>query len=185
MQKGRTITNLRYADDTTLLAQSEEELVNMVTLLKKHSSLAGLRLNTSKTKVLATGPLDNGGTMKIDGEEIEAVDSFVFLGAKITSDSTCEKEIRRRIAMGKCAVGKLMKIWKDRGVTKGTKVKLVKALVFPIVTYGSETWVIKKEERRRLDAFELWCWRRLLRISWKAKKINRWILEKIEPGESR
>ena len=118
---GRTITNLRYADDTTLLAQSEEELVNMVTLLKKHSSLAGLRLNTSKTKVLATGPLDNGGTMKIDGEEIEAVDSFVFLGAKITSDSTCEKEIRRRIAMGKCAVGKLMKIWKDRGVTKGMK----------------------------------------------------------------
>ena len=113
--------------------------------------------------------------MKIDGKDIEVVTKFVFLGALITKDGldACEKEVRRRIAtMGKAAMGGLTPIWKDRGVTLETKVTLVNNLVFPIVLYGAETWTMRKHERRKIDAFELWCWRRVLRVSWMERKTN-------------
>ena len=119
--------------------------------------------------------------MKVDGKDIDAVTKFVFLGALITMDGLCEKEVRRRIAMGKAAMGGLTSIWKDREVTMVTKVKLVTVLVFPIVHYGTETWTMRKHERRKIDAFELWCWRRVLRVSWMERKTNIWIIENIKP----
>ena len=112
---------------------------------------------------------------------IEVVKKFGFLGALITKDRLCEKEVRRRIAMGKAAMGGLTSIWKDRRVTLETKVKLVKVLVFPIVLYGAETWTMRKHERGKIDAFELWCWRRVLRVSWMEGKTNIWIIENIKP----
>ena len=115
--------------------------------------------------------------MTVDGKDIEVVTKFVFLGALITEDGLCENEVRRRIAMGKSAMGGLTSIWKDRGVTLETKVKLVKVLVFPIVLYGAETWTMRKHERRKIDAVELWCWR----ISWMERKTNISIIENIKP----
>ena len=121
------------------------------------------------------------GEVTVDGKDIEVVTKFVFLGALITEDGLCEKEVRRRIAMGKDAMGGLTSIWKDRGVTLETKVKLVKVLVFPIVLYGAETWTMRQHERRKIDAFELWCWRRVLRVSWMERKTNISIIETIKP----
>ena len=114
----------------------------------------------------------------MDGKDIEVVTKFVFLGALITKDGLCEKEVRRRIAMGNAAMGGLTSIWKDRGVTMETKVKV---LVFPIVLYGAETWTMRKHERRKIDHFELWCLRRVLRVSWMERKTNIWIIENIKP----
>ena len=121
------------------------------------------------------------GEVTVDGKDIEVVTKFVCLGALITKDVLCEKEVRRRIAMGKAAMGGLTSIWKDRGVTMETKVKLVKVLVFPIVLYGAETWTMRKHERKKIDAFELLCWRRVLRVSWMERKSNIWIIENINP----
>ena len=135
---GRMVTNLRYADDTTLLAGTKEDLVELVGRVRRASEKAGLYLNVGKTKVMTTGDI---GEVTVDGKDIEVVTKFVFLGALITEDALCEKEVRRRIAMGKSAMGGLTSIWKDRGVTLETKVKLVKVLVFPIVLYGAETWI--------------------------------------------
>ena len=163
------VTNLRYADDTTLLAGTKEELIELVERVRRVSEKAGLYLNLGKTKVMTTGDI---GEVTMDGKDIEVATKFVFLGALITKDGLCEKEVRRRIAMGKAAMGGLTSIWKDRGVTMETKVKLVKVLVFPIVLYGSETWTMSKHERRKIDAFELWCWRRVLRVSWMERKTN-------------
>ena len=172
------MTNLRYADDTTLLAGTKEDLTELVERVRRASEKAGLYLNVGKTKVMTTGDI---GEMTVDGKDIEVVTTFVFLGALITKDGLCEKEVRRRIAMGKAAMGGLTSIWKDRGVTMETKVKLVKVLVFPIVLYGAETWTLRKHERRKIDAFELWCWRRVLRVSWMERKTNIWIIENIKP----
>ena len=144
----------------------------------RDSEKAGLYLNVGKTKVMTTG--DNG-EMTVDGKDIEILTKCVFLGALITKDELCEKGVRRRIAMGKAAMGGLTSIWKDRGVTTETKVELVKVLVFPIVLYGAETWTMRKHERRKIDAFELWCWRRVLRVSWMERKTNIWIIENIKP----
>lgn len=119
--------------------------------------------------------------MIVDGKKVEVVTRFMFLGTLITKDGLCDKEIRRRIAMGKAAIGGLTTIWKDRGIKRETKVKLVKALVFPIVLYGAETWTLRKAERKKIDAFELWCWRRVLRVSWMKKKTNAWVLRIIKP----
>ena len=149
---GRMVTNLRYADDTTLLAGTKEDLTELVERVRRASEKAGLYLNVGKTKVMTTGDI---GEVTVDGKDIEVVTKFVFLGALITKDGLCEKEVRRRIAMGKAAMGGLTSIWKDRGVTMETKVKLVKVLVFPIVLYGAETWTLRKHERRKIDAFEL------------------------------
>ena len=175
---GRMVTNLRYADDTTLLAGTKKELIELVERVRRASEKAGLYLNVGKTKVMTTGDI---GEVTVDGKDIEVVTKFVFLGALITKDGLCEKEVRRRIAMGKAAMGGLTSIWKDRGVTMVTKVKLVKVLVFPIVLYGAETWTLRKHERRKIDAFELWCWRRVLRASWMDRKTNIWIIENIKP----
>ena len=139
---------------------------------------AGLYPNVGKAKVMTTGDI---GEVTVDGKDIEVVMKLVFLGALITKDGLCEKEVRRRIAMGKAAMGGLTSIWNDRGVTLETKVKLVKVLVFPIVLYGAETWTMRKHERRKIDAFELWCWRRVLRVSWMERKTNIWIIENIKP----
>ena len=163
------VTNLRYADDTTLLAGTKEDLIELVERVRRASEKAGLYLNVGKTKVMTTGDI---GEVTVDGKDIEVVTKFVFLGALITKDGLCEKEVRRRIAMGKSAMGGLTSIWKDRGVTMETKVKLVKVLVFPIVLYGAEPWTMRKHERRKIDAFELWCWRRVLRVSWMERKTN-------------
>ena len=166
---GGIVTNLRYADDTTLLAGTKEDLTELVERVRRASEKAGLYLNVGKTKVMTTGDI---GEVTVDGKDIEVVTKFVFLGALITKDGLCEKEVRRRIAMGKAAMGGLTSIWKDRGVTMETKVKLVKVLVFPIALYGAETWTLRKHERRKIDAFELWCWRRVLRVSWMEIKTN-------------
>ena len=133
---------------------------------RRASEKAGLYLNVGKTKAMTTGDI---GEVTVDGKDIEVVTKFVFLGALITKDGLCEKEVPRRMSMGKAAMGGLTSIWKDRGVTMETKVKLV---VFPIVLYGAETWTMKKHERRKIDAFELWCWRRVLRVSWMERKTN-------------
>ena len=136
------------ADDTTLLAVTKGDLIELVERVRRASEKAGLYLNVGKTKVMTTG--DTGEVTK-DGKDIEVVTKFVFLGALITKDGLCEKEVRRRIAMRKAAMGGLTSIWKDRGVTMETKVKLMKVLVFPIVLYGAETWTMRKHDRRKID----------------------------------
>ena len=175
---GRMVSNLRYADDTTLLAGTKEYLIELVETVRQASEKAGLYPTVGKTKVMTTGDI---GDVIVDGKDIEVVTKFVFLGALITKDGLCEKEVRRRIAIGKAAMGGLTSIWKDRGVSMETKVKLVNVLVFPIVLYGAETWTMGKHESRKIDAFELWCWRRVLRVSWMGRKTNIWIIENIKP----
>ena len=158
---GRMITNLRYADDTTLIAETKNDLIAIMERVKLASEKAGLYLNVGKTKVMMT---EDQGEMVVDGKHIEVVSHFIFLGSLITKDGFCEKEIRRRLAIGRSAMGGLTKIWKDRGITLRTKIRLVKALVFPIVLYGAESWTMRKLERKMIDAFELWCCIRLLRV---------------------
>ena len=152
---GRMVTNLIYANDTTLLAGTEEDLIELVERVRRASEKAGLYLNVGKTKVMTTGDI---GEVTVDGKDIEVVTKFLFLGTLISKDGLCKMELRRRIATGKAAIGGLTSIWKDRGVTLEMEVKLVKVLRFPIVLYGAETRTIKKHERRKIDAFELWCW---------------------------
>ena len=146
--------------------------------VKLASEKAGLYLNVGKTKVMMT---EDQGEMVVDGKHIEVVSHFIFLGSLITKDGFCEKEIRRRLAMGRSAMGGLTKIWKDRGITLRTNIRLVKALVFHIVLYGAESWTMRKLERKMIDAFELWCWRRLLRVTWIDRKTNVWVIDNIKP----
>ena len=175
---GRDISNLRYADDTTLLTSTENELSHVFEKVRLASAEAGLFLNVDKTKIMTTGDATN---INIGGKAVECVNKFSFLGAMLTNDGACVTEVKRRITMGKAAMGRLTKIWRDRGITLCTKVALVKALVFPIVLYGSETWTMGKNERKKVDAFELWCWRRILRVSWMERKTNAWVLDQIKP----
>lgn len=176
---GRNINNLRYADDTTLMAESEEELKYLLLKVKEESTKAGLRLNIKKTKIMATKPITS---WHIDGETVEVVPSFIYLGSKITADGDCSHEIKRRLLLGRKAMANLDNIFKSRDVTLRTKIRIVKAMVFPVAMYGSETWTVRKAERRRIDAFELWCWRKLLRVPWTAKRTNKSILQEINPG---
>uniref|UniRef100_A0A803TE37 ribonuclease H n=1 Tax=Anolis carolinensis TaxID=28377 RepID=A0A803TE37_ANOCA len=175
---GRNINNLRYADDTTLMAESEEELRSLITKVKEESAKAGLQLNIKKTKIMATTPIDN---WQIEGENVEVVTDFIFLGVKITADADCSQEIRRCLLLGRTAMANLDKIVKSRDITLATKVRIVKAMVFLIVTYGCESWTIRKAERRKLDTFELWCWRKILRVPWTARRSNQSILQEIIP----
>uniref|UniRef100_A0A670IH13 ribonuclease H n=1 Tax=Podarcis muralis TaxID=64176 RepID=A0A670IH13_PODMU len=175
---GRNINNLRYADDTTLMAESEEELKNLLMRVKEESAKYGLKLNIKKTKIMATGPITS---WQIEGEEMEAVRDFTFLGSMITADGDSSHEIKRRLLLGRRAMTGLNSILRSRDVTLPTKVRIVKAMVFPVVMYGSESWTIKKADRRRIDAFELWCWRRLLRVPWTARRSNASILKEISP----
>ena len=177
ISKGGRI-NLNYADDTTLIAETKNDLIAIMEKVKLASEKAGLYLNVGKTKVMMT---EDQGEMVVDGKHIEVVSHFILLGSLITKDGFCEMEIRRRLAMGRSAMGGLTKIGKDRGITLRTKIRLVKALVFPIVLYGAESWTMRKLERKMIDAFELWCWRRLLRVTWIDRKINVWDIDNIKP----
>ncbi|KAF7245151.1 3-ketodihydrosphingosine reductase [Varanus komodoensis] len=176
---GRNINNLIYADDTTLMAESEEELKSLLMWVKEESAKVGLKLNIKKTKIMASGPLTS---WQIDGEEMEVVTDFIFLGSKITTDRDCSQEIKRRLLLGRKATANLDSILKSRDITLPTKVRIVKAMVFPVAMYGCESWTIRKAERKRIEAFELWCWRRLLRVSWTARQSNWSVLEEINPG---
>ena len=173
---GRNINNLRYADDNTLMAESEEELKSLLMKVKVESEKVGLKLNIQKTKIMASGPITS---WQIDAETMETVTDFIFLGSKITADGDCSHEIKRRFLLGRKVMTNLDSILKSRAITLPTKVRLVKAMVFPVVMYGCESWTVKKAERRRIDAFELWCWRRLLRGPWTARRSNQSILKEI------
>ena len=146
--------------------------------VKEESEKADLKLNIQKTKIMASGPITS---WQIDGETMEIVTDFIFLGSKITADSDCSHKIKRHLLLGRKAMVNLDGILKCRDITLPTKIHLVKAIVFPVVMYGCESWTIKKAEHRRTDAFELWCWRRLLRVPWTARRSNQSILE-IGPG---
>ena len=163
---GRNINHLRSADDTTLMAESEEELKSLLMKVKVESEKVGLKLNIQKMKIMASGTTTS---WEIDGE---TVSDFIFLGSKITTDGDCSHEIKRRLLLGKKVMTNLDSIFKSRDITLPTKVRLVKAMVFPVVMYGCESWTGKKAERRRIDAFEVWCWRRLLRVPWTARRSN-------------
>ena len=158
---GRDLNNLRYADDTTLMAESEEELKSLLMKVKEESEKVGLKLNIQETNIMASGPIT---LWEIDGETMKTVTDFIFPSSKITADSDCSHEIKRHLLLGKKVMANLDSILKSRDITLSTEVRLVKTLVFPVVMYGCESWNLKKTERRRIDAFELWCWRRLLRV---------------------
>ena len=163
------------------MAESKEELKSLLMKVKEESEKAGLKLNIQKMKIMASGPITS---QQIDGETMETVTDFIFLGSKITADGDCSHEIKRCLLLGRKAMTKLDSILKSRDITLLTKVCLVKAMVFPVVRYGCESWTIKKAECRRIDAFELWCWRRLLRVPWTARRSNQSILKEINPEYS-
>ena len=147
--------------------------------VKEESEKVGLKLNIQKTKIMASVPFSS---WKIDGETVETVSDFIFLGSKISADGDCSHEIKRRLLLGRKVLTNLDSIFKSRDITLPTKVCLAKAMVFPMVMYGCESWTVKKAECRRIDAFELWCWRRLLRVPWTARRSNQSILKEISPG---
>ena len=178
---GGNISHLRYADDTILMAESEEELKSLLMKVKVESEKVGLKLNIQKTKIMASGPITS---WQIAGETVETVSDFIFLGSKITADGDCSHEIKRCLLLGRKVMTNLDSTLKSRDITLPTKVHLVKAMVFPVVMYGCESWTIKKAEHRRIDAFELWCWRRLLRVPWTARRSNQSILKETSPGWS-
>ena len=175
---GRNISNLRYADNTTLVAESKKELESLLMKVKKESEKAHLKFSIQKTKIMASGPIT---LWEIYGET--ALD-FIFWGSKITADGDCSHEIKRHLLLGRKVMTNLDSIFKSRDITLLTKIHLVKAMVFPVVMYGCESWTVKKAERRRIDAFELWCWRRHLRVPWTARRSNQSILKEISPGIS-
>ena len=166
---GRNINHLRYANDTTLLAEGKEELKSLLMKVKKASEKVGLKLNVQKTKITAYGPITS---WQIDGERVETVSDFIFLGCKITADGDCSHEIKRCLLLGRKVMTNLDSILKNRDSTLPTKVRLVKDMVFPVVMYGCESWTTKKAEHQKIDAFELWCWRRLLRVPWTGRRSN-------------
>ena len=178
---GRNINNLRYADDTTLMAESEEELKSLLMKVKEESEKVDLKLNIQKTKIMASGPITS---WQRDGETVETVSDFIFWGSKITADGDCSHEIKRHLFLGKRAMTNLNSMLKSRDITLPTKVRLVKEMVFLVVMYGCESWTIKKAKSRRIDAFELLGWRRLLRVPWTISSSNQSILKEISPEYS-
>ena len=165
----RNINNLRYADDTTLMAESEEELKSLLMKLKEESEKAGLKLNIQKTKIMASRPT---ASWQIDGETMDIERDFIFLDSQITVDGDCSHETKRCLLLGRKTITTLDSVLKSRDITLPTEVCIVKAVVFLVVMYGYESWTIKKAECRRTDAFELWCWRRHLRVPWTARRSN-------------
>ena len=160
------------------MAESEEELKSLLMKVKEESEKVGLKLNIQKTKIMASGPITS---WQVDGETVETVADFIFLGSKINADGDCSHEIKRRLLLGRKVMTNLDSILKSRDITLPTKVHLVKAMVFPRVMYGCESWTMKKAEHRSIDAFELWCWRGLLRVPWIARRSNQSILKEISP----
>ena len=177
----RNINNLRCADDTTLMAESEEELKSLLMKVKEESEKAGFELSIQKNKIMASGPIT---WWQIDGETMETVTDFLSLGYTIIADGDCSHEIKRHLLLGRKVMTNLDSIFKSRDITLSTTVCLVKAIVFPVIMYGCETWTIKKAEHRRIDAFELWCWKRLLRVPCTARRSNQSILKEISPEYS-
>ena len=163
------------------MAKSEEELKSLLMKVKEESEKVGLKLNIQKMKIMASAPITS---WEIDGKTVETVSDFIFLGSKITADGDCSHEIKRRLLLGRKVITNLDGIFKSRDITLPTKVCLDKAMVFPVVMNGCESWTIKKAEHQRIDAFELWCWRRLLRVSWTARRSNQSILKEINPEYS-
>ena len=157
------------------MAENEEELKSLLMKVKQESEKVGLKLNIQKTKIMATSSTTS---WQIDGE---TVSDFIFWGSKITADGDCSHEIKRCLLLGRKVMTNLDSTLKSRDITLPTKVCLVKAMVFPVVMYGCESWTIKKAERPKIDAFELWCWRRLLRVPWTARRSNQSILKEISP----
>ena len=151
---GRNINNFRYADDTTLMEESKEKLKTILMKVKEESEKVGLKLNIQKTKIMASGPITS---WEIDGETVEILSDFIFGGSKITADGDCSHEIKRHLLLGRKAMTNLDSILKIRDITLPTKVCIIKAMVFPLVMYGCESWTIKNAEHQRIDAFELWC----------------------------
>ena len=171
----RNINNLRYADNTTLMAESKEKLKSLLMNVKEESERVGLKLNIQKTKIMASGPITS---WEVDGETVA---DFTLLGSKITADGDFSHEIKRYLLLGKKVMTNLDSILKSRDITLSPKVHLVKAMVFPVVRHGCHSWTMKKAEHRRIDAFYLWCWRRLLRVPWTARGSNQSILKEISP----
>ena len=173
----RNINNLRYADDTMLMAESKE-LNRLLMKVKEESKKAGLKLNIQKTKIMASNTITS---WQIDGETGETLRAFIFLDPKSTADGDWSYEIKRHLLPGRKVMTNLDNILKSIDSTLPTKVHLIKAMVFPVFMYGCESWTIKKAECPRIDAFELWCWRRLLRVPWTARRSNQFILKEISP----
>ena len=165
---GRNINKLRYADDATLMAESEEELKSPLMKVKENEKV-GLKLSIQKTKIMASGPITS---WEIDGETVETGTDFILGGSKITANGDCSHEIKRHLLLGRKAMTNLESIFKSSDITLPTKVCLVKAMVFPVIMYGCESWTIKKAECGRINIFEMWCWRRLLRVPWTARSSN-------------
>jgi len=163
------------------MAESEQELKSLLMKVKEESEKVGLKLNIQKTKIMASGPISS---WQIDGETVEMVSDFIFLGSKITADGDCSHESKRQLLLGRNIMTNLDSRLKSRDITLSTKLCLVKAMVFSVVMYGCESWTVKKAEHRRIDAFELWCWRRLLRVPWTARRSTQSILNKISPEYS-
>ena len=174
-------SSLAYADDTTLVAESKEDLKNFLMRVKEESGKAGLKLSIRKTKIMASGPITSWQT---EEEKMETVTDFIFLDSKITADSNCSHGIKRRLLLGRKAMTNLDSILKSRDITLPTKVCIIKGMVFPVVMYGCESWTIKKVEPWRTNVFKLWCWRKLLRIPWTARGSNQSILKEINPEYS-
>ena len=160
------------------MAENEEELISLFLKVKVESEKIGLKLNIQKTKIMASGPITS---WEIDGETVETVSDFNFLGSKITAEGDCSHEIKRCLFLGRKVMTNLDSILKSTDITLPTNVHLVKVMVFPVVMYGCESWTVKKAECQRIDAFKLWCWRRLLRVPWTARRSNQSILEEISP----
>ena len=163
------------------MAESEEELRSLLMKVKVESEKVGLKLNIQKTNIMASGPI---ASWEIDGETVQTVSNFIFLDSKITEDGDCSHEIKRCLLLGRKLMTNLDSMLESRDITLPTKVCLVKAMVFPVVMYGCESWTMKKAEHQRIDAFELWCWRRLLRVPWTARRSNQSILKETSPGIS-
>ena len=176
----RNINNLRYADTTTLTAESERKQ-RFLMKVKEESEKVGLKLNIQKTRIMAFGPTTS---WQIDGETMETVIDFIFLGSKITADGDCRHEIKRCLFLGRKAMTNLDSVLKSRDITLPTNVRIVKAMVFPVVMYRCESWTIKKVEHQRTDAFKLWCWKILLEVPWAARRLNQSILKETSPEYS-
>ena len=178
---GRNVNNLRHADDISIMAESEKELKSLLMKVKRESEKTVLKLNIQKMKIVASGPITS---WPIDGEIMGAVTDLIFLGSKIIADGDCSHEIKRHLLLGRKAMTNPDKVLKSKDITLLTKVCVLKAVVFLLIMYGCESWTIKKAECRRIDAFELWCWRRLLTVLWTTRRSNQSILKEISPEYS-